>query len=141
MRRTLIQGLVAGLLAALASIVYCYLYQSTLGESFDRVVNYSSIIGASILGCFCIAVGYSFLFYFKKERFEGLLNIVIVSLCFVSIMGPFAITLPLDIDFPELFPGLVVPMHFFPALAFFAISPFFKIDQERKKAPAIKLFT
>jgi hypothetical protein len=32
----------------------------------------------------------------------------------------------LDVEFPEMFPGLVIPMHFFPALAFFAIDPFFK---------------
>jgi hypothetical protein len=47
-------------------------------------------------------------------------------LSFASIIGAIGMTLPLDIDFPELFPGLVVPMHFFPALAYFAIAPFFK---------------
>jgi hypothetical protein len=35
-------------------------------------------------------------------------------------------SLPLDIEYPELFPGLVVPMHFFPAYAFLTIYPFFK---------------
>jgi hypothetical protein len=47
-------------------------------------------------------------------------------LFFVSIIGAIAMTLPLAIDFPELFPGLVVPMHFLPAWAYFAMALFFK---------------
>ena len=29
-------------------------------------------------------------------------------------------------DVAKLFPGLVVPMHFFPAVAYFTIAPFFQ---------------
>ena len=58
-----------------------------------------------------------------------MLNLVIAVLSFASIISPISMSLPLDIESPELFPGLVVPMHFFPALAFFAISPFFKTQK------------
>jgi hypothetical protein len=35
-------------------------------------------------------------------------------------------SLPLDIDFPEMFPGLAIPLHFIPAMIFFGLDPFFK---------------
>lgn len=119
-------GIIAGILAAIISLIYCSLYQSTLGVSFDKIINIGSIFGSSIFGCVLISASYSILFKFKKENLQGILNVIIVVLSFASIIGPISMTLPLDIEFPEMFPGLVVPMHFFPALAFFTLSPFFK---------------
>ncbi len=58
-------------------------------------------------------------------KFKGVANIIIGLLTFFSIIVPLSITLPLDIDFPELYPGLAVPIHFFPALIFFGLTPFF----------------
>ncbi len=40
-------------------------------------------------------------------------------------MIPISVTLPLSIQFPELFPGLAVPMIFFPALAWYTVKPLF----------------
>jgi hypothetical protein len=34
--------------------------------------------------------------------------------------------LPLNIESPEMFPGLAIPMHFFSALFFFAVYPYFR---------------
>jgi len=34
-------------------------------------------------------------------------------------------SLPLDIEYPEMFPGLAITMHFFPAIIFFGLYPFF----------------
>lgn len=126
MKNILIQGVVAGILAAIASLTYHYLYQSTLGADFDAVLSKVAIISSSLIGCLLIAAGYLILFKFNKEKFNGILNIIIVILSFASIFGPILMTLPLDIEAPELFPGLVIPMHFFPALAYFAIEPFFR---------------
>jgi len=41
------------------------------------------------------------------------------------LLGPIAVRLPTNIDTPELFPGMVIPMHFFPALAWFTLKPLF----------------
>ena len=57
--------------------------------------------------------------------FKALNNFVFAILTFASILGPFATKLPLDVEMPELFPGLTVPMHFFPALAWFTLKPLF----------------
>jgi hypothetical protein len=47
-------------------------------------------------------------------------------------MIPISISLPLDIKFPELFPGLGVPMVFFPSLAWYTINPLFQPEPARK---------
>lgn len=125
MKKIFIHGLVAGILSGLASIIYFKLYQSTLVTSFDKVINPGSIIGSSIFGCLLMATGYFLLSKFKKENFKGILNVTISVLSFVSIVGVISMTLPIEIENPELFPGLAIPMHFFPALAFFTIEPFF----------------
>lgn len=126
MKKIFIHGVVAGILASTASIIYFNLYQSTLGTSFEQIINAGSIIGSSMIGCVLMSLGYFLLFKFKKENITGVLNIAISVLSFASIMGAITISLPLEVESPELFPGLAIPMHFFPALAFFAIEPFFR---------------
>jgi L-cystine uptake protein TcyP (sodium:dicarboxylate symporter family) len=126
MKKIFFHGIIAGLLSATASVIYCKMYQTALGTSFEKIVNASTIIGASIFGCMLMSIGYFILLKFKKEKLTGMLNVLIFVLSFASSIVPITITLPLDIEAPELFPGLVVPMHFLPALAFFAIAPFFR---------------
>lgn len=125
MKRLIIHGLVAGLLAAIGGIIYFYLYQEALGTAFDPVINVGSIAGASIFGCILMTAGYAVLLKLNKESLIGWFNLAILVLSFLSIVGPIGMSLPLDIGSPELFPGLVVPMHFFPALAFLAAYPLF----------------
>lgn len=127
MKKIFVQGLVAGALSSLSGVVYFNIYQGTLLTEFDRIINMGSIVGASFIGCMLIALGYLALYKFNKPNFQGWLNVLICLLSFVSIISPIGMALPLDIEFPELFPGLVVPMHFFPALAYFTIQPFFEV--------------
>jgi hypothetical protein len=126
MKKTFIQGIVAGLLSALASIIYFKIYQTALDTSFNKIINVGSIISASLFGCILMTVGNFILLKYKKEYLTGILNLLILALSFASIISPISMSLPLDIETPELFPGLVIPMHFFPALAYFALEPFFR---------------
>ncbi len=126
MKKIFFHGISAGILSAILCVVYLNLYQTALGTSFDKIVNIGSIIGASLFGCMLMSISYFLLLKFKKEKFKGLLNLVIALLSFVSIMSSLTFSLPLDIEAPELFPGLSVPMHLIPALVFFAIEPFFR---------------
>ena len=125
MNKTLLHGIVAGLLTALASISYLMLYESILYVDFSQILNVGSVGGASIISGLLIAAGYLILEKMNKEKWKGGLNVLIILLFFLSILGPISISLPLEIDFPELFPGLAIPMHFFPALIFFGLQPFF----------------
>ena len=72
----------------------------------------------------------------NKPILKGWLNVLIAALSFLSILGPLSMSLPLNIKFPEMFPGLAIPMHFFPALMFFGLFPFFTnstFDEPSKK--------
>ena len=122
----LCHGILSGVLASIAGIIYFELYQYLMLTAFDAVINWGSIIGASAFGCLLMTLGYWVLKKFNRERLIGWLNVMIAMLSFASIILAINTALPLDIEFPELFPGLTVPMHFFPALAFFAIYPFFQ---------------
>ncbi|MFK7980700.1 MAG: hypothetical protein AB8G86_12015 [Saprospiraceae bacterium] len=125
MKKLLIHGVVAGLLAGIAGIIYLNIYKEAFGVDYSQIINVGAILGSSLIGCMLMTLGYAALEKFNKQHLQGWLNLLIVGLSFASIIGPIGMSLPLDIEFPELFPGLVVPMHFFPALAFLSIYPFF----------------
>ena len=118
-------GILSSTLASIAGIIYFEVYQYLMFSSFDSIVNWGSITGASTLGCFMMMFGYWLLLKFNLVKWIGWMNVLITILSFASIFGAINTALPLEIDFPELFPGLVVPMHFFPAISFFGIAPFF----------------
>jgi len=130
MKKHLIHGAVAGILAALASIIFLNIYKELYFVDFSAVIDEAAIIFSSIIGCVMMGVGYIILDKVKKPNLYGVLNLLIMILSFLSIVPVMAMTLPLEVDFPELFPGMVVPMHFFPAVTFFGLAPFFKKKQE-----------
>ncbi len=131
MKRVFVQGIVAGILASVAGVVYFEIYQGALLTEFNKVINAGSIVGASLMACMLISLGYIALYKFNKPGLRGWFNVFVFLLSFASIIGPIVMSLPLGISNAELFPGLVVPMHFFPALAYFGIAPFF----DSTKAP------
>jgi len=124
-KRSLFLGIIAGLLAGVASVVYQRVYFSSLGADFTKVASPMSIIAASTIGCILASIGYWLLTKWLKNTGEVIFNFVFVILSFASILAIFAAKLPLDLETPELFPGLTVPMHFFPALAWFTLKPLF----------------
>ena len=130
MKKSLIHGSIAGGLTAIVGIAYQNVYQEALYLDFTAVINPGSVAGASIFGCMLMAVAYGLLEHFNKPKLNGWLNVLIVALSFLSIIGPLSMSLPLDVEFPEMFPGLAIPMHFFPALIFFGLYPFFKTQND-----------
>jgi ABC-type Fe3+-siderophore transport system permease subunit len=130
MKYQLIHGVVAGLLSGLAGVVYQSVYENAMYLDFSEVINAGSIFGASVFGCVLMAIGYWLLIKFKMPHLKVWLNVLIVVLTFASILSPLGTTLPLDVEFPELFPGLAIPMHFFPALVFFGLDPVFRKYEE-----------
>jgi hypothetical protein len=125
MKRILFQGIIAGTMSAVAGIVYLKLYEQATMVDFSSIINSTALASASIMGCMLMAVGYMLLFKLDKVNWKGSLNILIMLLSFLSIFGPITMTLPLEFEFPELLPGLAIPMHFFPAMIFFGLQPFF----------------
>lgn len=125
MKQYFIYGVTAGVFSALAGVVYQNVYQDAMYVDFSSVINIVSISGASIFACVLMALGYWLLAQQNKLNLTGWLNVIIAVITFLSILLPVSMTLPLDIEYPELFPGLAIPMHFFPAMVFYGLYPFF----------------
>lgn len=129
-KQVLLFGASGALLAALAGVIYNQLYSTAFFVDFGRVLGPVNIIVSCTLGCFLMALGYKLMFGWKGVKLAGWINIVYSILSFASIAGVLGFNLPLDMESPEMFPGLAIPMHFFPALSMFAIFPFFKPLQQ-----------
>ena len=107
----------AGILSSLASLIYNRIYFFATEADFSKIINLGSIAGSCIGASVVAAAGFWLTQKWLKAKGEILFNLLFSILSFASLIGPLSINLPLDIQFPELFPGLAIPMHFFPALA------------------------
>lgn len=121
-----LNGLAAGILSGLAAFFYYRIYVAALEVAYSSIVSPASIFSASLfagmlIALFCFGINKLF-----KREMEVLTNLLLAGGVLVSIIIPFMISLPLDVDHPELFPGLVVPMQLFPVLAWFAFRPLFR---------------
>jgi hypothetical protein len=127
-KRSLALGIVSGLLAGLAAVIYAHVYHKTLGADFSRVAPTVRIVAASLFGGVLAAIGYWVFCRWWPTRGEIVFSLLFSLLSFLTLLAPFAAKLPLDLEAPELFPGMVIPMHFFPALAWFTLKPIFIRD-------------
>ena len=125
-RRILLQGAVAGILAAAAAVIYNRIYFFATQVDFSGVLNWVALIGLNLVAGLVAAIVYWFFKKWLKEKGEVAFNFFLSISCFACVIIPISITLPLTIPYPELFPGLAVPMVFFPAMAWFTINPLFK---------------
>ena len=124
-RKIFFLGICAGIFSAVACIVYNRVYFFALGANFIKLVNTGTLIAANLMGCMLAAIGYWLIKKWFANKADIIFNIIFTLLSFASILLPFAISLPLDVQNPELFPGLTIPMHFFPALGWFTLKPIF----------------
>ncbi|MES2277174.1 MAG: hypothetical protein V4592_14190 [Bacteroidota bacterium] len=124
-KRVFFHGVTAAILAAIAAIIYNRIYFFATEADFSKIINYGSMIG----GSFAISMVATFLYFglvsWLKQTGEIIFNFVFSIASFACVMIPISISLPLNIQMPELFPGLAVPMVFFPALAWYTVKPLF----------------
>jgi hypothetical protein len=124
-KKLFFQAISAGILSAVACIIYNRIYFFATEVDFSKVVNIPVLIGINLLACMLAAAGYWVFKKILKKNADIFFNFSFTILSFASVIFPISISLPLSIKNPELFPGLTVPMHFFPALAWFTIRPLF----------------
>ena len=132
-KRLMMPGAISGVLAGTASVIYARVYSSSLGADFSLLVQPIGIITACIIGCLLASLGYWLCTKWFKGKGEIVFNLIFSTLTIASILAVFTAKLPLEVEMPELFPGFAIPMHFFPALAFFTITPFFKGNKNDNK--------
>jgi len=125
-KKYFLQGIISGILAAIAANIYYQVYFFATEADFSKVLGIVRIISLNIL--FCMVASFLNLLFvvWLKNKGEIVFNLVFSIASFALIIVPISISLPLDVAFPELFPGLAVPMVFFPALAWFTIDPLFR---------------
>ncbi|MFK7756443.1 MAG: hypothetical protein AB8B53_05870 [Flavobacteriales bacterium] len=128
MKKTLLHGLASGVISAIACLFYSELYNAAMYTDFSEFINIFTVMGTCLLGSLIAALGYYFLTVRIKDAttVDVIFNVVFVFLTFISCIYPFSKKLPLEIESPELFPGLVIPMHFFPVLFWIALTPILK---------------
>jgi hypothetical protein len=120
-----LHGLLASLLSVIASIVYQRIYFFANEADFSKVLGTIRLVGLNILICIlAVFLNYG-LVRVLKNKGEIIFNFIFSILSFTAVIIPISITLPLNVQFPELFPGLAVPMVFFPVISWYTVSPLF----------------
>lgn len=121
-----IQSLVAGILAAIAANIYNQIYFFATQIDYSNIINVWSLIALNLFVSLVAGILYWLLQTFFRIKGAIIFNFVYSIGSFACLIIPLAITLPLSTPFPELFPGLTVPMVFFPVIAWMTIDPLFK---------------
>jgi hypothetical protein len=124
-RKIFFHAVTAGVLASLAGFIYSRIYYFATEIDFSKVANLTVISGYCILFCMLTAVLNYVCIRFFKNRGEIIFNFILSTVSFAMVIIPISISLPLEIKSPELFPGLGVPLIFFPALAWYTVNPIF----------------
>ena len=124
-KKDFIHGIIAGLLASMAGIIYSHVYFFANEADFSGLLNVTSIIGMNLALCMVIAAVHAIFLKLMKKNGELGFNLFLSVSSFALIVVPISISLPLTVKFPELFPGLAVPMLFFPGISWFTINPLF----------------
>ena len=124
-KKIFILSICAGIFSSVACIVFDRVYFFAFEIEFKQLVNPLSLAAINIFALVVAGIGYYFIRTWFRRDHEKIFNLLFVLLSFASILAPLSISLPLSIKNPEFFPGLAVPMHFFPAISWFAVKPFF----------------
>jgi hypothetical protein len=106
-------------MAALAAIIYSRIHFFATEADFSGIINPGTMISLNLIICLIFDIAYYLFIRFTKRNRIIVFHILISVLSFAAIIVPISISLPLSIENPELFPGLAVPIVFFPALAWY----------------------
>ena len=123
--KTLLLALISGIISGLICLMYSIIYSDSFFVDFSSILNPAGMFISSTIGTLLMSIGYFCIVKWNKAKLIPIANIFYSALSFGSIIGVLAFKLPLDMEFPEMFPGLAIPMHFFPALSFLSLAPFF----------------
>ncbi len=119
-------GLLSGVMATVASLIWNEVYYFAFQISFPSIIHFISISAASIASCLVAVTGYTLLQRFLPKYGDIIFNFILSIITIASLVMPLSFRLPLDVSFPEMFPALTLPMHFFPAMALFTLQPLFR---------------
>lgn len=125
-KRIFFHSVLSGVLAATAAFIYNRIYFFATQVDYSKVLNTAGIIGLNMVVCIIAGMLYWLFVKWMKKKGEVIFNFFFSIISFAAVMVPISMNLPLDVPFPELFPGLAVPMVFFPAIAWYTVKPLFE---------------
>jgi hypothetical protein len=125
--RSLLLGVTAGLLSGLACIVFANVYKETMYLDFTPLVGSMNYLGSCIFGCVLASIGYWAAVKVMPKYGDAVFGLLFALLTFTSILGPIGYTWPpeADTDLITYFPMYAMTLHFFPAVVWFALKPWF----------------
>ena len=123
-------GFTSGIMAAIAAIIYSRIHYFATEADFSAIINPGTMISLNLIVCLLISIACYFFNISSGKRRIIVFHIVISILSFAAVIIPISVSLPLSVRNPELFPGLAVPMIFFPAMAWFTFKPLFISDEK-----------
>ena len=123
-------GLTSGIMAALAAIIYSRIHYFATEADFSGIINLGTMISLNLIVCLIISIAYYLFTVIFMKRRTIVFHLFISILSFAAVIIPISVSLPLSVRNPELFPGLAVPMVFFPVLAWFTFKPLFPINEK-----------
>jgi hypothetical protein len=116
-------------MAALAAIIYSRIHYFATEADFSGIINPGTMISLNLMVCLIFSIAYYVFTRFSNKKRIIVFHLLISILSFAAIIIPISISLPLSVSNPELFPGLAVPIIFFPALAWYTLKPLFILDE------------
>lgn len=128
MKRALIHGLVSGLLAAAACIAWLKFYEYASYIDFSPIISYVGLIVIPVVALVIASLVYVWME--KKWSTKGvwIFHFLMSGISMASLAGPFKVHFPEGTDEMILMfvYGLFLPMHLFPALAWYTLKPILK---------------
>ena len=125
MKKALLHGLTAGFFATIAALVFNAIYSKFMFVDYSAVINTGSITGVCVFSCVLASIVYFLVTKVMKRGADILFNILLLLGSFAAFVGAFSYTLPLDVEAPEFFLGLAIPLHLFPALFWLGTKPLY----------------
>jgi hypothetical protein len=125
MKQTLYHGAISGVLAGLAASIFNEAYSQALIVDFTSVFTWINLLAVCIFSCVLASLGYFFFTKWVTKGTDSWFNAIFLIISFLTFLLPFSSELPMEIEYPELFPGLALPMHLFPILFWLATKPLF----------------
>lgn len=119
-------AILTSIMATVMCMIYNSVYEYAFFTDFSKVLNFTSILSACSFAGFLMTLGYIVLAKLTNEHAVVWLNPIYVIISFGAIAGVLFYSLPLDIEYPEMFPGLAIPMLFFPVISLLTVYPILK---------------
>ena len=130
-KRVLFLGITAGILSGLASHIFMMVYKEVMIVDFSPVLKAYQLYAACVFGCVLASMGYFAAVKVVPRFGEIIFNLLFMILSFASIISPIMHIFPPELDVKGIdeitsyFIPFAITLHFFPAIAWFALKPIF----------------